>query len=245
MDKISIAICDDDEYSLKQINEMMEKWCPFQEDTIQTACFISGEELLDSVSSGHDYDLYILDVIMPGLDGIKLGKELRTLNPENSGVPVIYLSSSREFAVDSYEVRAFYYLLKPVSYEQFDKVLSEAVQYRKSSKSRIIPVRTRTGTFPVSYDEICYVILENRTLKFLCLDRTITSVTIPGSFRSATEQLSGEQQFVLCGASMLVSLLQIKSIDKDKVTFSNDVCLSVPRNAAKPLYKAWLDFWLE
>ena len=242
---ISIAVCDDDAKELDKIKEMTDKWCASHGLTAQILTFDRGEALLNTVIEGHIYDIFILDVLMPDIDGIALGKKLRLEKTVGSSVPIIYMSSSPEFAVDSYEVRAFYYLLKPVSYEQFEKIVADAISEANRLKNKMLPVRTRSGTYPVAYDEICYVILEERALKYICYDRTLTSMTIPGSFKSATSEMSGDPQFFLCGASMLVNLGQIKSIDKNELTFSNDVKLQVPRSTAKPLYKAWLDFWLE
>ena len=211
---LQIALCDDDAAMLLRLEAMIDQWCTAHGSTARTAAFPSGEALLHAVADGAGYDLYILDVLMPKLNGIALGKKLRATEMTGHDAPIIYLSSSRDFAVNSYEVRAFYYLLKPVSYEKFDEILSEAAKEADRSRTSVIPVRTRSGTYPVTYDEICYVILENRALTYLCFDRQLTSMTIPGSFRSATMQLTADPRFFLCGASMLVNLRQIQSIDR-------------------------------
>ena len=242
---INVAICDDDADALLRLQEMLAQWSASHGHAVSASAFLSGETLLYAVRGNHIFDLYILDILMPGLNGIALGKCLRAERIVGRDIPIIYLTSSPEFAVESYEVRAFFYLLKPVSQARFDELLSEAMEQVDRLKSRFIPVRTKTGTWPVTYDEICYVIREERALTYLCSSRTVTSMTIQGSFKSATAQLAAEPRFFLCGASMLLNLGQIKSIDKNDVTFSNDVRLTVPRITAKPLYKAWLDYWLE
>lgn len=242
---IKIAICDDDTEELKHIHDMINMWASSHGSTIRIYSFEKGESLLNSVIIDNAYDLYILDILMPEVDGIELGAKLRTQETSGYDVPIIYLTSSPEFAVESYEVRAFYYFLKPVAYKKFDKILTEAVQHVEKTRAHTLPVRTKSGTCSVTYDEVCYIILENRALSYVCFDRKLTGMTIPGSFKAATIQLASEPQFFPCGTSILVNLGQIKTINKNELTFSNDARLVIPRNSAKSLYKAWLDFWLE
>ena len=83
-----------------------------------------GLEVLDAAEEAGDFDLYVLDVVMPGLSGIQLGMRLREVG---SVSPIIYLTVSPEYAVDSYATRAFHYLMKPVQPETLFQVLDEAV----------------------------------------------------------------------------------------------------------------------
>ncbi|MBR1740687.1 MAG: response regulator transcription factor [Lachnospiraceae bacterium] len=242
---IKIAICDDDTEELKHIQDMIDMWTSSHGCTIHAYPFEKAEALINQVIIDNRYDLYILDILMPEMNGIELGSKLRTVETAGHDTPIIYLTSSPEFAVESYEVRAFFYLLKPVAYDKFDKILTNAVRQVEKNKVRTLPVRTKSGTYPVTYDEIYYIMLEARALSYVCFDRKIKSITIPGSFKSATAQLAMEPQFFPCGTSILVNLGQIKVIDKNELTFSNDVRLTIPRSSTKSLYKAWLDFWLE
>ena len=76
--------------------------------------FPSGYALLDGAEEQGGFDLYLLDVLMPGLDGIQTGAKLRAQGDPGE---IVYLTNSRDHAVESYGVRAFYYLVKPVEAE--------------------------------------------------------------------------------------------------------------------------------
>ena len=80
-------------------------------------------------------DLIMLDVIMPLLNGMDTARELRN---DNQIVPIIFLTSSREFAVDSYEVKAFHYLIKPVDDVKLFRTLDDFVHL---SDGRTIAIR--------------------------------------------------------------------------------------------------------
>lgn len=107
---MKIAVCDDNLNELELIRTLLDI---YKSDSIQTftvKCFESSVELASTLRF-EKFDIYILDIIMPVMDGLTLAKEIRTFD---KAAPIIFLTASPEFAVDSYTVKAFNYLLKPV-----------------------------------------------------------------------------------------------------------------------------------
>ena len=114
---LTIAICDDQKEQLKRTAELLHAYLnarPTLQGRIFT--FTNGAALLAHAESQNGFDIYLLDILMPGLDGIQTGPRLRELG---DGGEIIYLSSSNEYALDSYDVRAFFYLLKPIEAQSF------------------------------------------------------------------------------------------------------------------------------
>ena len=112
--KLKIAVCDDNLNELELIRTLLDI---YKSDSIQTftvKCFESSVELASTLRF-EKFDIYILDIIMPVMDGLTLAKEIRTFD---KAAPIIFLTASPEFAVDSYTVKAFNYLLKPVVKER-------------------------------------------------------------------------------------------------------------------------------
>ena len=104
---LRIAICDDEEKHLKQTAELLNTYLQSRPDLQgQVELFPSGGSLLERVEEDRSFDLYVLDILMPELSGIDTGRRLRTLG---EGGEIIYLTSSNDFAADSYDVRAFFY----------------------------------------------------------------------------------------------------------------------------------------
>jgi len=95
----------------------------------------SGEELLEQAEAEGGFDLYVLDVIMPELSGIDVGVKLRELG---SDAPIIYLTTSPDYAVDSYLAQAFYYILKPVDRFQLFEVLDRAAPSLCQSRPKAV-----------------------------------------------------------------------------------------------------------
>ena len=108
---MKIGICDDELQFLESTCQLIEQWANLHRIKIDIYRFTNGDDLLQA-HCNECLDLIFLDVIMPLLNGIDTARELRNNNQE---VPIIFLTASREFAVDSYEVKAYNYLIKPLS----------------------------------------------------------------------------------------------------------------------------------
>ena len=123
---MKIAVCDDRPEHLKKIRELLEKYQQTRPGLeSQAEYFLSGAELLDQAEERGGYDLYLLDILMPGENGISVGKRLRQMGKQGE---LIFLTSSNDYAADSYEVRAFFYLLKPVDPDELEASVRRAIR---------------------------------------------------------------------------------------------------------------------
>ena len=104
---IKIAICDDETAFLTELSAMLRSWAASRELVLQLFPFTNGDKLIAACEES-PADLVILDIMMPFPGGMDTAKALRQ---KESHVPLIFLTSSPEFALESYEVRAFWYLL--------------------------------------------------------------------------------------------------------------------------------------
>ena len=112
------------------------------------------------------FDLYILDVIMPQLSGIELGRKLRAMGVSS---PIIYLTASRDYAVESYNVRAFHYLVKPIEKEKLFSVLSQVERIIAQSKTNCVTINTPDGAIVTKTSDILYAELYSRSVRYLSL----------------------------------------------------------------------------
>lgn len=107
---MKIAICDDDLTELNRITAFLDEYSKTKRILLTCKTFCSSIELA-STAMQESYDLYLLDILMPALNGIELAREIRNFD---RAADLIFLTSSPEYAVDSYTVKASDYLLKPV-----------------------------------------------------------------------------------------------------------------------------------
>lgn len=240
---LRIAVCDDDAFQLKSTRHYLEHYISARGLTAKIFEFSSGHEMLNALMEEGNFNLYILDIVMPEMSGIDLGKELRKQDSTGS---VIYLTSSPDFALESYDIRAFHYLLKPVAEDRLFSVLDDAVKTLCQLNETALQVKTRDGIIRILYDNIVYTELHGRTVHYLLIDGGIVeSMTLNMPFREAMATLLDDPRFMLCGSSYVVNLYYVKMVEKNGVLLSDGRRLSLPRAACPGLRAAWSDYWLE
>lgn len=105
-----IAVCDDQTEELKDLTELLGAWETDRGTPVRVKSFRSAAELLDAARHER-FTLYLLDIMMPGLNGMDAAREIRGFD---KAADIIFLTSSPGFAYDSYSVKALEYLLKPI-----------------------------------------------------------------------------------------------------------------------------------
>ncbi len=238
---ISIAICDDEKKLLDELEQNLNVL--FKSAAVKISTFLSADDLMDEVMENGSFDIYILDVIMPKTNGIELGTKLRQRG--DNGV-IIYLTSAAGYAVMSYDVGAFFYLLKPVDSDKLTSVLNRAVKIIEDRKNKGTAVKTPGGVRFLRFDEIMYAELENRAVCYtISSGEKVISQYLRVPFREACAKLLDDGRFVMCGASFCVNLGFIKALEKNFIVLKNDTKLSMPQKVVYNIKPLWLDFWLE
>lgn len=143
-----IAICDDDERELAHLLGLIKEYRLSRRKDIDCRSFQNSTDFLCGLKGG-EYDLILLGAPMSGAGGVQAARELRELD---RNVEIIFVSSSPEFAVESYSVGAYYYLLKPVDADSLCPLLDN-MESRLSLRIRrlrntIITLNNRTSKRP-------------------------------------------------------------------------------------------------
>lgn len=240
---LRIALCDDQEKQLDQTAALLQAYLqarPHLEGTLET--FRSGSALLARAEEAEGFDLYVLDILMPDLSGIDTGRLLRALG---EGGEIVYLTSSNEFAADSYDVRAFFYLLKPVAAEKLFQVLDGAVEKLNQRRAKAIVVHTAEGPRRILLEQIRYLERVGRCIRYYCTDATVDSQSIRLSFREAAAPLLADRRFYLCGASFVLNFQHVTGVNGQTAMLDNGQMVTLPRSAAVEFKKAWGGYWLE
>lgn len=134
---IQIAFCDDDQTVLDQLSALLEKYRAQRCVQIQCTAFHSPLDLLAEIEKGTRYDILFLDVIMPAENGITAAKEIRQYD---NVVKIIFLTSSAEFAVESYVVGAYFYQIKPIWEDSFFRLTDSVIaECRRADSLPVLP----------------------------------------------------------------------------------------------------------
>lgn len=240
---LKIAICDDDVEELENTVRMIVDFTKEHHGIdFKVRRFHSSYDLEDCISSGISFDLYLLDILMPVIDGIGVGEKIRE-NDETA--VIIYLTASMDFAVKSYRVAAFDYLIKPVEQKMLLTILKKAMDRIDIERSKSVLVKTKDGITAVPHHHILAAEYVNRTVKYYLSDGSlITSVTLREPFDTAAKQLMQDNRFIQPHTSYVVNMRFIRSVNNRDFLMANDSLVPISRNRYAEVKNEYLDFLL-
>lgn len=226
-----IAVCDDNPVFLSQAKELLANWShPY--DVVFTELFEDGDALIQAHTKA-PFDIILLDVVMPLLNGMETAREIRQ---HDKTVKLVFLTSSPEFAVDSYTVKASNYLLKPVSPERLYACLDElASQIRQNS--RHITVKSASAIHRVHISRIEYIEAQNKHILFSLSDgHTIVSSEPLYAFE---RQLLLADGFFKCNRSYIVNIHQIDTFTAKEIKMHSGCRIPISRNCHREFEAAY------
>ena len=232
-----IAVCDDEKKYLDESAALLSEYALLRNIHFSVEQFENPSDFLDKLDKGEKYDVYLLDVYMPGLTGVSVATELRRRNDES---PVIFLTSSRDHAVEAFGVGATHYLLKPYTKNDFFAAMDKAMHSINQDKPKTVLMKTVNGYHNISISKIVYCESSNHNQTICFVDEEPTSVRI--SQAELWEKLSPFGQFYLCGKTYIINLEQIEKILSDTVEMATGKCLAVPRRILPAFKNAYMDY---
>lgn len=235
---LRLAFCDDDPRMLDRLSALVQEYRAAHSTELCVAAFHSAVELLAQIERGVRFDLLFLDVIMPGLNGMDAAREIRQ---HDSTLRIIFLTSSADFAVESYGVGAYFYLLKPVQpthlFRLLDTVTAETA---KEQQSGGLVLRCKTGITRIALErlEVCEV--SGRTLVFHLAGGARQEST--GSMDELEHQLAADPRFLRPHRSYLVNMEFIQSISYRTITLTDGVEIPLPHGRYAAVKERYLDY---
>lgn len=233
-----LAICDDQASCLSEITAVATEYTRAHPTLgLSTDTFSHPEDLLAAAERIGGYDLYVLDVVMPNMNGIELGLALREAGYEGK---IIYLTSSEEYSLDAFRVKAFDYLVKPVQRDAFFRTMDEAIAQIGAKRDRFFVVKSRERSTRLYFDSILYAELTRRAVCYhLQGGRTVESTSLRTTFPEAVAELLADKRFYLCGAGMVVNLDHVTEIESDAVVFGEAGRALLGEKNCRKLRQVW------
>ncbi len=234
---IKIAFCDDEMEVLHQMNELLDRYQVERNEDITYAAFQSPFELLTEIEKGIRPDILFLDVVMPGQNGLDVAKEIRQYD---TNMKIIFLTSSPEFAVESYTVGAYFYQLKPIWEESFfrlmDSVLSECEKKRKNS----LILRSKDGITRVNLQRLEYCEVLGRKLLFHLENGAVLESA--GSLDDLEGHLMQYSNFFRPHRSFLVNMEYIQNISSRSIKMVNDAVIPIPHGKCSEIKNTYMEY---
>lgn len=234
---IKVAFCDDDQSVLDELKNLLTQYCTRRGQEIEHASFYSSLELLNEIEKGVRYDILFLDVILPNENGIDIAKEIRQYD---SVIKIIFLTSSSEFAVQSYTVGAYFYQLKPIWEESFFRLMDSAISECRKEQHLSLILRCKNGITRVDLERLEYCEVIGRTLLFHMEGGKVLEST--GSMDKLYGQLAQYENFVRPHRAFLVNMEYIQKISYKAVTMENLAEIPIPHGKCSEIKNMYLEY---
>ena len=232
---MNIAICDDDLIYMNKIKEMTEKWGKENNEEVIIYLFNHGDALINSYQKSH-IDIILLDIMMPLLNGMETAREIRKQDPT---IKIIFITSSPEFALESYDVKASGYLIKPTNEDKLFSLLNDCKQSFKYESPSII-VKTNHGYQKIYYHTIEYIEAQNKKVLFYLNNNTCIEVL--DTFVHCSKELLSNNGFYQCHRSYLVYLPSIDHFTSVEIETKTHKKIPIARTYSKVFKEAYFDY---
>ena len=240
----SVAILDDEKGVVEQLKSMISAYESIRGIQLKTTGFVNGGSFRPDDLAG--YDIFILDINMPGLNGLQIAKKIREKNEDSV---IIFCTNYAQYALNGYEVGALGYIIKPITEYSLFKNIDRAInslnsKTRKSAKKERLIVKTTDGQKMIDIDKLVYVEIRRHDLYFYCLEN---DVLVPLKTRGTMHEMAEKlcySSFARCNASYLVNMDHINSVFKNKslIQLNGGATLSLSRKYKKEFTEKFMEY---
>ena len=229
-----IAVCDDQLNELDNLSRLLEFWQEQQNITLRYKTFRSAVELLH-VAQKERFTLYLMDVMMPGMDGIAAAREIRGFDET---AEIVFLTSSLDFAYNSYSVHALDYLLKPIQADKLFSILNRLLLRENKPQDGLL-LKSGATLIRVPFSQLSYVEVINKHLYYHLSDGTVREVS--GRLKDCESLLLARPEFKRIHRSFIVNLMAVTELSPATVKTATGKLLPVSRGLYHDLQKDYVD----
>lgn len=239
IDVINIAICDDSLEELEKIYSYVEKKLKELGLSYKISSFSEGQDLIEHMNSSTEiYDIIFLDIYMKFSDGINIARKIREFDKE---CKIIFITSSKDHAVDSYDVSAFHYILKPINEEKLSSVIKMAIEGINKDNKEVV-IKNKKGSYRVSFKDILYAESKARVVSIYSKSGNIISFYSKlGDFFQSLQ----DERFLKCHKSYVVNMDYILKLENNNIFIINNITIPISSNNSSKIKEKYFNYLLK
>ena len=228
-----VAVCEDNEIHRDIMEHMLNRYSSERSIPFELVPYKYGKNFLYDMEEGGYYDVVFLDIYMEDVMGNEIAHKLRAMGYQGE---IVFLTASPEFAIESYDVDASGYLLKPLDYGKFRMVMDRITRNIDPSTYQI---RQRTTVTKIVYHEILYI--ESCNSKCILHTDSGRTYTVYKTLSSVEKELE-DRRFLRCHQSFLVNMDHIKQIGAQFLLSNGDI-VPIRQRGVKSVRQACMDYF--
>lgn len=232
-----IALCDDDEKALLKNQEILKECLYEAKIAAEIKTYQSGDFLLYDIQENNYFDLLLLDIEMPRINGMQIARNVKKISPETL---VIFITSHSEYAIDSFELSVFRYIEKgPTIKEKLTYALIDGLNYIEIQKDQMYTIVTPTRYERVPYRKILYI---QKDGKYAVLTTANGETQIRKPLTEVYDEINSDE-FVYIDRSCIVNLVHLMRIEKMDAVMRDGVSLPISKKRLSILKDLINEYW--
>lgn len=220
----SIGICDDDPVQVQLLSEYLQVICEEKELELNIFSASNGEEFIQILEE-NEMDIIFLDIEMDGLDGLEVGKIIRS---KMEDVVIVFITGFKNYALESYSIKALDYIMKPLTRERFNEAFFDAkkrvddIKFIRENEKNFI-VKQKEGMISLRYSDIYYFEKDGKNMHMICRDDTYTYRTTIKDLKKSIES----DDFIQCHQGYIINITKISN-RKENALVLGDINTIIP-----------------
>ena len=235
---MQIVIVDDDKNFVKAVEKTLKDFFKNRKETTKIISFESST-LIYNLKKQNNYDIYLLDIEMPVMNGLKLAEKIYALH---ANARIVFLTSYEKYALSSIKIGAYYYIIKDSYKEELIKLLERICKEEEENKEEYYTILSEMKYCKISVDDILYLTKEKKYTVFHCLEEE--KYKERESLQTIYLRLPKER-FVFIDKGIIVNMKHIVSLTKLEVTMRCGTVLPVSRRARADVQEKLANYWSE
>ena len=228
----NIIIVEDDNLDANNLISCIKKYGEEKEEEFSVTRYSNVQSFIDAYN---DADIVFLDIAMPGIDGMTAAKMLRE---KDNDVTIVFVTNMLQMAINGYSVRAFDFIIKPVSYKNFAIRFANILKTVTKKQGKEIWINNKDGKTRINTSKIRYIEIMQHILIFHMENGNEYRNT--GTLVSLQELLKDEP-FSMCNRCYFVNLGYVSAI-KGNMAILNNISLQVSRAKKRSFIKDLNDY---
>jgi DNA-binding LytR/AlgR family response regulator len=236
---LRIAVCDDQPKELQSLVLLTNRYISESSLDAEVAEFSHPDKLLTAMEAG-SFHVYILDIVMPMVDGLELGKEIRRLDRE---AQIIYATTEPQFALQAYAASPVNYLIKPIDNQQLFDTLTLAVSKADLAEERTFTVKTADSLRVIKLSDIaCCEYRSHAVIFSLTNGEEVPSCTIRENFSKYCTPILKDRRFLQCHTSFVINMRRVERFAKGSFTLCGGKTVPIAAKQYPAVRDGYMDF---
>lgn len=226
--QMKMALVDDDRQFMEQVKSLAKRLFDNAKRELVIDCYTDGK-------IAGDYDIYLLDIEMPDVNGLEIAKEIRM---QNKDAYIIILTNHEQYALLGYEWRVYRYILKAKFEINLERALN-SILLETESQYIFYEIKTNSEWNRFAVGDIVSIKSEGKYVVFGCRDKVFRERT---SVREVLKRIP-PGEFVQIDRGLIINMRYVRGIKREYITLESGEEMYISRNRQSEVKRCLARYW--